>query len=98
MTTHYTYKGRPVDMAAMMMMNEHAVAMGNASMNARGDILGRSGRIMKTAEMIAHDEAIAAEQHAMLTNEDYAIEQPPMEQFDESLLTGYDEPADDEAE
>ena len=29
MSIHYTYKGKPVDMGALLMMNQHAVALSN---------------------------------------------------------------------
>lgn len=50
MATHYTYRGQAIDMGAMLLMNEHAIAIGNANMNARGDILGQGGSIAKTIE------------------------------------------------
>lgn len=91
---HYTYKGRSVDMQAMLMMNEHQVALGNANMNARGDIIGTGGSIVRTAEDIATEYYQQNASVAVETDEDIAIDfsQPVMETFDSSLLTGYDKP------
>ena len=46
-------KGKEVNMEALMMANQNAVALGNARMNARGDIMGKNGVIIKTREELA---------------------------------------------
>lgn len=50
MKKHVSYRGQVVDMELLKHQNQHAVAIGNLSMNARGDILGRGGVIVKTRE------------------------------------------------
>lgn len=53
-------KGREIDMEALRESNSQAVALGNAKMNARGDLLGKGGKILKTREQLAreyHDKA-----------------------------------------
>lgn len=47
-----SFKGREVDMQALAIKNEKTVAIGNANMNAKGDILGKGGKIIKTREDI----------------------------------------------
>lgn len=47
---HKSYRGQSIDMELLKFQNQTAVAAGNASMNARGDILGRGGVIIKTRE------------------------------------------------
>ena len=37
-------------MQALMIANQKTVALGNAKMNARGDLLGKGGKIVKTRE------------------------------------------------
>jgi len=44
---YQTARGKKVDMEAMILKNEHAQALGNASMNARGDII-KNGKILKS--------------------------------------------------
>ena len=44
-----------LDMARLMAQNSHQVALGNASMNARGDIVGAGGKVIKPREEIARD-------------------------------------------
>lgn len=46
-------KGKEVNMEALMIQNQNAVALGNARMNARGDQLGRNGKVEKTREELA---------------------------------------------
>lgn len=50
-------RGEAVDVARYLAQNEKQVAIGNAKMNARGDIVGSGGQIVKARE------AIAAEYH-----------------------------------
>lgn len=52
-------RGAVVDMARYMAQNEDAIAIGNAMMNARGDLVGPGGNIVKKRE------DIAAEYHAV---------------------------------
>ncbi len=89
---HFTYKGQAVDMGAMLIMNEHSVALGNANMNARGDVVGRGGKVERTAEEIADEHYRAQAAKSKTTNEPQATFEPQMEQFDSSLLSGYGEP------
>lgn len=48
-------KGRIVDMAKLVAQNETAIAIGNAKMNARGDLLGRGGEVIKKKEQVAQE-------------------------------------------
>lgn len=48
-------RGIPVDMDAMRAANESSVAIGNAKMNARGDVMGMGGQIEVRREQIARD-------------------------------------------
>lgn len=48
-------KGVVIDMNQYISVNEEAVAVGNANMNARGDIIGPGGKIIKTREQLAAD-------------------------------------------
>jgi hypothetical protein len=45
-----TAKGKMIDMEAMRTANEKTVASGNMKVNAKGDELGKGGRIVKTAK------------------------------------------------
>ena len=47
---HYSYRGQPVDMDALAKKFEKEIALGNAHMNAKGDIVGKGGKIIKTRE------------------------------------------------
>lgn len=46
-------RGEPIDMSRYLAQNEGLVAVGNAQMNARGDIIGPGGKIIKPREQIA---------------------------------------------
>lgn len=47
--------GVTLDMSKYIAENEDMVALGNASMNARGDIVDKNGNILKKREEIAAD-------------------------------------------
>ena len=47
---HYSYRGHPVDMDKKKKKFEKEIALGNARMNAKGDIVGKGGKIIKTRE------------------------------------------------
>lgn len=46
-------KGKEVNFEALMLANPNAIALGNANMNARGDLLGKGGKVIKTREELA---------------------------------------------
>ena len=45
-----SFRGKEVDMLKLFRKNEKKIALGNARMNARGDIIGRGGIILKSRE------------------------------------------------
>lgn len=59
---HTTARGDSIDMSALAAQNSEEVALGNARMNARGDILGDHGIILKTQEQIEAEWAAQQEQ------------------------------------
>lgn len=50
-----TMRGELIDMSLLVAKNENAIALGNASMNARGDIIGPNGEVLKARSMVAQD-------------------------------------------
>jgi hypothetical protein len=50
--TYRTMNGRQVDMDKLRSQNELTPAVGNMKVNARGDELGRGGKIVRTREQI----------------------------------------------
>ncbi len=48
-------RGKVLDMGALVNANARKVALGNASMNARGDIVGRYGVVVKPREAVVED-------------------------------------------
>lgn len=58
MSKHVTYRGKLLDMDAFRRENEREVAIGNMSVNAKGDKL-ENGRVIKTVEQVARDNHMA---------------------------------------
>lgn len=52
---HRSMQGKQVDMNKLAMQNEMTVAVGNIKVNARGDLLGAGGKIIKTHEEVARE-------------------------------------------
>ena len=50
-----TINGKPIDWDKIYKKNSQSIAAGNAKMNARGDIIGDSGKVIKTVEEIEEE-------------------------------------------
>lgn len=48
-------RGVELDMGRYIAQNEEAVAVGNGKMNARGDIIGRGGKVIKSRTAISNE-------------------------------------------
>ena len=53
--TYRTMQGKQVDMEKLMSQNELMPAIGNVRVNARGDELGRGGKIVKKREEVLQE-------------------------------------------
>lgn len=51
-TRHISMRGEVIDMNRLRTVNAETPALGNASLNARGDIIGKGGVVLKTQEQI----------------------------------------------
>ncbi len=50
-----TMRGQNIDMSRLMAQNSNKIALGNAKMNARGDIIGKGGVVSVPREQVARD-------------------------------------------
>lgn len=99
MAKHNSYRGAAIDIEMMKFQNQHARALGNAGMNARGDKLGSGGTIIKTRE------ELLAERERQLQLPDYIPEhtsgsakiQTSSDGFDDSMFEISEEPAEQPA-
>lgn len=53
--TYTSMRGREIDMEKLALQNELTPAVGNIRVNARGDLLGPGGQIIKTKEQILEE-------------------------------------------
>lgn len=53
MTIVRSHKGKIVDVSSILAQNSKVIAAGNMKVNARGDLLGQGGKIIKTKEQLA---------------------------------------------
>ena len=47
---HLSAQGNPIDFDALRTKHEKSIAVGNVKTNARGDVLGSGGKIIKKRE------------------------------------------------
>jgi hypothetical protein len=78
-----TMRGKMLDMGKLIAQNSHKKALGNAKMNARGDIIDPYGKVLVARE------AVAREYHK--TNPK-AIKQVPLRNINQEVVT-FDTPA-----
>lgn len=73
---HITMRGEVIDMERLRLANGAQVALGNASKNARGDIVGQGGTVVKTQEQIEAEWAASkAKRAAQVQTVDIKAEQ-----------------------
>jgi hypothetical protein len=53
--TYTSMRGKEIDMEKLTLKNETTPAVGNMKVNARGDELGKGGKIVKTREEILQE-------------------------------------------
>lgn len=53
--TYRSAQGRPVNLDAIIVLNEDEIALGNMNVNARGDELGPGGTVVKTRNQIMEE-------------------------------------------
>jgi|SRR6056300_580541 hypothetical protein len=67
-----TLKGKTINMAAIASKNETTIAVGNMNVNARGDKLGKGGKIVKTFAQIEkeRDKKIEVQENVNFSTEE----------------------------
>jgi hypothetical protein len=53
--TYRTLRGKEIDMEKLNLKNETLPAVGNMKVNARGDEIGKGGKVVRTREEILKD-------------------------------------------
>lgn len=53
--SYRSMRGKPIDLQKLMSQQDQNISVGNTKSNARGDQLGRGGRVIKSADDIARD-------------------------------------------
>ena len=55
MTARRTNNGQQIDMDALALKNEKEIALGNMGINARGDKIGKGGKIIAEKNQVARE-------------------------------------------
>ena len=53
--THRSMRGKEIDMEKLNLRNETLPAVGNMKVNARGDEIGKGGKVVRTREQLLQD-------------------------------------------
>ena len=93
---HRTSNGRYLDINALKIQQENTVAVGNSRMNARGDILGQGGQVVKTRDEIMTEfynsqKASPLTDGKIFNNVDEANAAAVADIFAEPIPNGYDQ-------
>lgn len=88
--TYRTANGKQVDMDTLALKNETVIAVGNMNVNARGDVLGDGGKIIKTREEVMKDHysvnnSIVPTDAPMPTADNDTTVQQPVEQVQQPV-------------
>ena len=96
MSMHRTATGKFLDINALKIQQEHAIAVGNARQNARGDLLGAGGQIVKTRDQIMNEYYKSQQGNKLTDNPIYqstddANQILVADIFEEPIANGYDQ-------
>lgn len=82
-----TAQGRDLDMESIKLKNEMVPALGNMSVNARGDQLGPGGKIIKTREQIMNDHYRSRSNQNVVRPNDDPIPTRSQRRQDDPIIT-----------
>jgi hypothetical protein len=96
MSIHRTATGKFLDINALKIQQEHAIAVGNARQNARGDLLGNGGQIVKTRDEIMNEYYKSQQGNKLMdnpiySNADEANQSLVADIFETPIANGYDQ-------
>lgn len=99
MSTHRTAAGKYLDINALKIQQERTIAVGNARQNARGDILGAGGEIIKTRDQIMAEYYKSQQGSNLTDNPVYASSEQANQAlvadiFAEPISNGFDQIAE----
>lgn len=99
MPTHRSNRGIEVDFNKLRARNEKEIAIGNTKTNARGDQLGRGGKVAKSADKIAQEHykqnAPRTTKQTTIKTDDVPQQKPMEDDWEEPTLTPAEPPQDE---
>ena len=78
--TYRTANGKQVDIETLSLQNETIIAVGNMSVNARGDQLGEGGKIVRTREEVMKEHYAVT--NSIVPNDDAMPRDPNVENIE----------------
>jgi len=96
-SVYTTSRGKQIDMNRLKLLNETTIAVGNAGVNARGDMV-KGGKIIKSREEIAQEQYNISGNNVLKKNRtreaaaEIQADDVPTMNFDEPYHTADEEP------
>jgi len=85
-------RGEEIPFDELTIRNSNTIAIGNAKMNARGDLLGEGGQIIETAEQLkAKTQKMKENNQSYNTNNPNAVKMVSIKKNIDDLATAYNE-------
>ena len=81
--TYRTANGKQVDIETLSLQNETVIAVGNMSVNARGDQLGQGGKIVRTREEVMKEHYAVT--NSIVPKEESMPRDPNMENVEQPV-------------
>jgi hypothetical protein len=81
--TYRTANGKQVDIETLSLQNETVIAVGNMSVNARGDQLGAGGKIVRTREEVMKEHYAVT--NSIVPNDDAMPRDPNVENVEQPV-------------
>lgn len=108
MKQYKSMRGVSIDLAKLMAKSEKNISVGNTQTNARGDQLGRGGRVIKSADAIAREHynvnnpravvksSIKVDNDVDMSGKEEAVKKEPVKQTQDDWVEPTPAKSDDE--
>jgi hypothetical protein len=81
-----SFKGKEVDVSSILERNATTLAVGNMRVNARGDLIGKNGKILKTREQLENEYVTNNPDAVKMKKENIAGFNKGLVQYQEKVL------------
>jgi hypothetical protein len=95
MSTYRTASGKYLDINGLKIKQERTIAVGNSNKNARGDLLGPGGEVLKSRDQIVNEFYQSMRQEPLrdspMMNDEQAMRAAEADVFVQQVTNGFDQ-------